>query len=176
MDTVLISLFVIMILLFSVLTLTESYVRVQDNLAVSWKQMEKRAGEQARTHLTVVRADSLSAGAALDITLRNSGSVKLTDFAEWDVIIQHYDLTGDYLIDWYDYRESGLTLGGEWTVGGIYVVAATEASEVFDPGILNPGEEIVIRTQLSSPMNTDSVGVATVSTWNGITASAVFTR
>ena len=176
MDTVLISLLVIMILLFGVLTLTESFVRIQDGLAISWREMEERTAEQVRTALMVVESESINAGTALDITLRNTGSTKLTNFDGWDVITQHYDLTGDYLIDWHEYRESGPIVGGEWLVEGIYVAALTDVGEVFDPGILNPGEEIVIRAELSSPMDSGTAGLATISTWNGITASTVFTR
>jgi len=112
-------------------------------------------------------------GNRVDITLRNSGNVKLADFSQWDVILQYTDFGATPRLGWFTYS-SGAGAPGQWTKD-IYQIA-TSSPEVFDPGILNPGEEMVIKVQVNYTVGSGTTNRAAIATPNGITASAVFTR
>jgi hypothetical protein len=61
-------------------------------------------------------------------------------------------------------------------VEGLYLDASEGTEEVFDPDILNPGEEVVIQIWVSPPVGSPTTNLATVATPNGISASTAFTR
>jgi hypothetical protein len=64
----------------------------------------------------------------------------------------------------------------EWTVSGIYVDANTLTPEVFEPGILNPDEEMVIQARVAPSVAMTTTNMITINTLNGITASSHFIR
>ena len=61
-------------------------------------------------------------------------------------------------------------------VSGIYLDAATLTPEVFEPGILNPDEEMVIQAQLSPSVAMTTTNRITISSHNGINDSTYFVR
>ncbi|MFH1003283.1 MAG: hypothetical protein V1780_03985, partial [Chloroflexota bacterium] len=127
-----------------------------------------------RTELTALSAGiSIDFGGNLAISLRNSGQTKLADFDRWDVIVQYNDDIGNYYIRWLPYYAEAPASNG-WTVHGIYLDAASEAPAPFDPGILNPGEEIVLEARLNPAVGTLTTNQVTVSTPNGIPVSVSF--
>jgi hypothetical protein len=79
----------------------------------------------------------------------------------WDVILQYTGTDGDHAT-WYPY---GSELK-EWT---------RIIDDLFEPGILNPGEEMMIQVSVLPPVASPTTNVATIATPNGITVSAVFT-
>lgn len=175
METVLTAFIVITLLLFIGLTLFQGFLEAQDDMQVSWQEMEDRLEQRSRTTLTPLNAESKSSGSVIELTLRNDGTTKLADFAEWDVIVQHYSASSAYYVDWMPYVEYEPT-GSEWTVVGIYMDTAVSQPEVFDPGILNPGEEILLRIRVMPPVGPSTINLATISTNNGIAVPMVFTR
>jgi archaellum component FlaF (FlaF/FlaG flagellin family) len=175
METVLTAFIILTLLLFAGGTLFEGYLTAQDTIQTAWQEMEERLGEQTRTSLTAVDAQTQSAGSVVELTLRNDGSVKLTDFEQWDVIIQHYAASSTYAIAWLPYV-AGEPASNEWSVVGIYMDAAGLVPEVFEPGILNPGEEVVIRARVMPPVGPGSSNLASLTTGNGVGVTAVFTR
>ncbi|MAU02004.1 MAG: hypothetical protein CL608_33125 [Anaerolineaceae bacterium] len=175
METVLTAFIVFTLLLFSAGALFEGALTAQDTVQAAWQEMEERAGEQARTSLVATDAQTKSSGSVVELTLQNNGSVKLTDFDQWDLIIQHYTASSNYDIAWLPYVP-GEPSNDEWSVVGIYMDAATLAPELFEPGILNPGEEMIIRARVSPPVGPNSTNFASLSTANGVGVTAVFTR
>jgi len=165
MDTAITSLIVIAVLLLAVLTTSEHYFSSLDTILESWREMQERLGERARTDLSPVGAQTISNGSVVEVTLRNDGDTKLADFDQWDVILE-YD-GSDYAchIAWYPYGSGQ----NEWSVYGI-------SPDAFDPDILNPGEEVVIWISASPSVKEGTTNLATIATPNGITASTVFTR
>ena len=175
METVLTAFIVITILLFVGLTLFQGFLEAQDDMQVSWQEMEARIEQQSRTTLTPLNAESKSSGSVIELTLRNDGSTKLADFAEWDVIVQHYSASSAYYVSWLPYVDYEPT-GSEWTVVGIYRDTAASLPEVFDPDILNPGEEILLRIRVMPPVGPTTVNLAMVSTDDGVVVPMEFTR
>lgn len=176
METALAALIIVTIVLFGVLTIAHAFLTAQDAILTSWKEMEARLGERSRTELVAIRTEVKNAGAIIEITLRNTGAVKLADFDQWDVIVQYYTASATYEIDWLSYTELSDPGNNQWTVVGIYLDAAGAVPEVYEPGILNPGEEIILRARVSPALGPGSTNLATVAVANGISVGTIFTN
>lgn len=176
MENVLAAFITIFIILFAVLTLSNALMSSQDTLHVNWEESDLRLQEQTHTGLSVVKTLT-HAGTQVELTVRNSGSVKLTDFKQWDVIIQYIDnnpLKGSH-IEWLPYT-STLTTAGAWTVQGIYSDAALLVTESYDRGIFDPGEEVILSLLLTPPIEAGSYVQVVITPPNGVGTSTVFKR
>lgn len=141
-------------------------------LSDSWKEMETRSGDIARTSMQILSATHTPPLA--DITLKNSGQEPVLDFTSWDIVVEYYETDGTYHQVWLPYTKESSPGDNEWTVTGVYKDAGTLDAEVFQPGILDPDEEMIIRIKLS-PAATDTPGnQVTVATPNGVTVSSAF--
>jgi len=171
METVIVALVAIALILFGVMELSQTALLSVDTVGMSWRDMEDLAEERARTQLSLVDTSSQGAGAIVEATLANDGTTKLGSFTKWDVMIQYYDSSGNYHIGWLPYT-TGEPVDNQWTVEGIFMEAPSQP-EIFEPGMLNPGEQVVIKARISpSAVVTETMMV--VSTPNGVTASIVF--
>ena len=176
MENVFIAIFCIALLLFGALTISEASLNSTDEIASAWRQMEETSGEISRTNISSVGAVVTSAN-SFEVTLKNEGETKLQNFEDWDVIVQYFDnAQGNLLVKWLPYTEAGNPGNNEWTVGGIYLDAATSDPEVFEKGIFNPGEEMVIDVKLVSVIDQEVANLVTISTPNGVSASEFFIR
>lgn len=175
MESLIAVIVVVTLILIGGLTVFQIALSTQDEIMNSWQEMEERVDDQARTVLTPITATTKSAGSIVEVTLRNDGSTKLADFDRWDVILQYYTDTPTYETDWYPYVEGSLGIN-QWTNSGIYINANTAVSEVFEPGILNPGEEIVLQIQIMPTIGMTTTNWLSISTDNGIRTSAIITR
>lgn len=115
METVLTAFIILTLLLFAAGTLFEGYLTAQDTIQVAWREMEDRQGDQARTSLVTLDAQTQSSGSVVELTLQNNGSARLTDFDQWDLIIQHYSASSAYAINWLPYV-TGEPSNNEWSV------------------------------------------------------------
>jgi hypothetical protein len=158
METIIPALIVIALLLLVTFTIAERSLASQEAVSGSWREMQERAEERARTDLAPVGAKTTSAGSVVSITLRNDGDIKLADFDQWDVILQYGGNA-----EWYPYGS-----GAEYWTKTI--------DEAFEPGILNPGEEMTIWVWVDPSVGSPTTNLATIVTPNGITASTVFTN
>ena len=165
METTISALIILTVVMFGVLTLTYAYLSSQDAILESWRDREERRGERARTQISPVGAEAIDAD-TVEVTLRNDGDTKLADFDQWDVIVQYdTDNDGDHdAAEWFSYHTPP-PIDGEWSKA---------IGEVFEPGIFNPSEEMIITIEPS--LEISHTGVAIIATPNGITASKVFTR
>lgn len=168
METAITALIVIGILILAVLGLSEHSLTAQATLAEASRLLEERVGDRARTDLTPLAATTTVLGDYVQVTLKNSGDTKLADFDQWDVILQYTDELGGYHVAWYAYPT-------DWTQQ-LFQTVTPPAAEVFESGIFNPGEEIMLQVRVSPSVGTGTTNLATVGTPNGITATAVFTR
>ncbi len=162
METSIATLIILTVVLFGVLTMTQVYLSAQDTILESWREMEERLGDRARTQISAVGAATTD-GNSVTLTLENEGSTKLADFDQWDVILQYNGADSEEHVEWCQYASG---TGCWWSKGVI--------SGDFEPGILNPDEQVqitIIPTEEITP-----TGRAIIATPNGITASAVFTR
>jgi hypothetical protein len=165
-DTAITALIIITLLLLVTLTISERYLSAQEAISKSWRGMEERMEEKIGTNPSPVDAETIAGGAIVEVTLRNEGDTKLADFDRWDVIIQYYDDLDEHYIKWLPYAQPG----DRW------VEIFPPEAQVFDPDILNPGEEMVIQISVLPSVREDSTKLVTIATPNGVTASTVFTR
>jgi flagellar protein FlaF len=167
METAITALIVISVLMFSIFALSERSLSSQAALAESSRQMQERVGERARTSLATVEARTINSGNNVQVTLKNTGQTKLADFDQWDVFLQYTDAASGYHVDWY--------ASNKWTQQ-IYLSTLPLTPEIFEPGILDPGEEMAVTVNVAPAVGTGTTNLATIVTFNGIRASAVFTN
>ncbi|MCX7912589.1 MAG: hypothetical protein N2506_06490 [Dehalococcoidales bacterium] len=170
METVIVSVICIALILFGGMTISQGFINSVDASTSGLGEIGERTEIIMRTGLTALSA-SLPRPDTLEVILENSGQVKLADFAKWDVIVQYYDSTGNYQVSWLPYTASGLA-DNRWEIAWIRLDGG---NEVFDPDILNPKEEMLIRAQLNPPVGANTTNMVVVSTPSGITAHAYFT-
>lgn len=176
MESALASILLITLLLFGVLTLSDTYLTTQHVLLAATQAMTARTQEQTHTALTLIGAATKNSGANLELTLRNTGSTKVADFEQWDLVVQYYTVQGTYVVKWLPYVESANPGDNKWGVAGIYLTAATLTPEVYDPGIFNPGEEIVVRLKLFPVVGVKTTNLVALATANGVNQTVIFTR
>lgn len=168
MESVLAAFIVVTILLFGGLTLSQSFMAAQDDIQTATREMEARLGDRARTDLAPVEAEMDDDYEVLDATLLSEGDTRLADFDRWDVIVQYTDEDDDYHLEWLDYTTDRTPDEGEWAVVGLYADADAGIREGFERGILNGGEEIIIRLRLDDALGEETVNRAAISGTNGI--------
>jgi hypothetical protein len=172
MSNVVVTIFVFALMLVAVMTWSQVSFGSLDSGAQALKQLAETATEVARTDIEVV--DAQEEGAFVEIYVRNSGEIRLAQFHDWDVITHHYDGAGDYYINRLTYTEDSDPGDQEWTVADIYTDDGLRQSEVYEPGILNPGEVMFIKLKLSPAAGKGTTNWAIVSSYNGVVASAQF--
>ncbi|MBK8902290.1 MAG: hypothetical protein IPM53_13975 [Anaerolineaceae bacterium] len=175
MESLITVILVVTLILFAGLNVFQETLDAQNDLAATWQEMEDLSGERARTALTPISSTIKNNGATVEVIFKNDGSTKLADFDRWDLFLQYYTDGATYEIDWYPYV-SAVPGSNQWTNAGIYVDATTAQGEVFEPGILNPGEEIVIQVQVAPSVGLTSTNMLAISTEYGIQASTIITR
>jgi hypothetical protein len=172
METIIVSTICIVLVVFGGMTMAQGFFSSVDSSTLGWDTMETRDEAIMRTELSVV-STTMPTASRLEITLRNDGQTKLRDFADWDIIVQYYDDGGIYYVKWLPYT-SGTPGNNQWTVEGIYQDAGSATAEAFESGILNPGEELVIRAELNPAVGASTTNLVVTSTSNGISATTTF--
>ncbi|MCH8206377.1 MAG: hypothetical protein IH956_05175 [Chloroflexi bacterium] len=178
MAHVIVALFAIAMMITGAVTLTDASLSSASDISLAWPRMVERSGDRARTRVQLLSADIGGSGADVDISLRNSGQTALAGFSDWDTIIQYYESANntDMRVQWLSYTTSASPSSGEWTVVGIYQDAGTQDPEVYEPNVFNPGEEMILRLNISPaiPATTDSM--VKIGAHNGVTLVAPFSR
>ena len=171
MESLFTALVAIALIVMAVLTLSQGALSSVDSVGVSWREMESAAEDRARTELSLIGTTTESSGAIAKVTLENTGAARLDSFDRWDFVIQYYDSGGDYHMRWLPYTSNSDPGANQWTVQGIYLNAISDP-ELFEPDILNPGEEIVLKARLS-PSVVVTQTMMVVVTPNGISTTAI---
>jgi hypothetical protein len=148
-------------------TLSHGILTSADTAALSAQQLSVREGEMMRTRLTGVSAN-LSAANTLQAVIENSGQTRLASFDKWDFIVQYYDAADKYYVNWLPYHEGALG-NNQWQKTGLYF---NGKPEVFEPGILNPQEQLDLLAVLSPAAGYRAITI-TVSTPNGVAPTLV---
>jgi hypothetical protein len=169
METAIVSLICIALVIFGGMTMSQGFLTSVDASTTGLEEVSHRNESIMRTELTPINT-SQPAADTLEITIENTGQTKLADFEKWDIIVQYYDGTGAYHVEWLPYTESTLN-ANEWEIAWIRFDGDTE---VFEPNVLNPGEQIMIRTQLNPAVGADVTNMVVIATPSGITASTYF--
>jgi archaellum component FlaF (FlaF/FlaG flagellin family) len=177
MDSVIAGIIVILLFLTAGLTLTTTFFEAQRDIQDAWQQAEVRIDNRSRTNLMPISAKTQSNGSVAQLVYRNTGTARLTDFDEWDIIIQYTDSSdpAGYHVDWLP-QADGVIENNEWRMVGIYLSAETMAPEVYEPEILNPGEEVLIEVQIDPTLGYGRTLLAFLAVGNGVGAPLMVTR
>jgi hypothetical protein len=169
METVIVSIICIALVIFGGMAMAQGFMTSVDASTTGLGEIGQRDETIIRTDLSTVSA-ALPSADTLEVILENSGQIKLASFDKWDVIVQYYDSSGDYHTKWIPY--TGASLGdNQWKVAWIRLDGA---AEFFEPGVLNPKEQIMIRARLNPVVGSSTTNMVVVATPSGITASAHF--
>jgi len=171
METVLTALLVLALILYSLMAVSTAWITSQRALVDGWGAMQQRAAERAITRIDVT-AVTVS-GPAVTVVVRNDGENRLTDFADWDLILQYYDLSDQYRVVRLDYS-AGSPAGEGWTVGSIYRDADCALPEAYDRDVLNPGEYLALDAALATSHDPQAVHLVVAGTASGVTSSRQF--
>ena len=155
------------LLMVSAMVLARSGYQSFDGLSQSWMAMEARAGEQARTELTITNVRD-RVGAVFDVDLRNDGSTRLAEFDRMDLVVQYTDNSSTFVVAWIPYTDGPLE-SNTWVVQSI-------TDDAFEPGIINPGETLEMKFELDPPAGNGTTNRLLISTELGVTVSATFTE
>jgi hypothetical protein len=172
METVIVSIICIALIIFGGMTMSQGFITSVDTGATGLEEIGQRDEAIMRTELTPI-STSLSSPSGpdpLEIILENTGHTKLADFEKWDIIVQYYDTGGNYIVEWLPYTE-GIAGTYEWEV--VWIRLDGQA-ETFEPNVLNPGEQIMIRTWLNPSVGMGTTNMVIISTPSGVTASTYF--
>ena len=172
MSNVLGTLFMAVLLLVGVAVIAQSALSALGNLSDAWKQMEARSSEISRTEFASVSTSHNPPN--VDVTVSNTGKLPLHSFADWDVVAEYYETDGTYHQVWLPYTTAAVPGENQWTVTGVYLDAGASIPEVFQPGILDPGEEMVIRVNMTPAADTAVTNQVIIGTPNGISLSIPF--
>jgi hypothetical protein len=169
METIIVSLVCIALIVFGGMTMSQGFMTSVDTSTSGLGEIGQRDETIIRTLLTPVSTNLASAD-TLEIILENNGQTRLADFDKWDVIVHYYDNIGDYYIDWLPYTDTTLN-NNEWEIAWIRL---NGGAEVFEPNVLNPGEQVMIRGKLDPQPGAGTTNMVVVSTPSGITALTYF--
>lgn len=146
------------------------------DLFVAWTALETRSEQRAATKIAGPSDLSMQAVPMIKLTLTNEGNVPVGPFAVWDVIVETR-ISSTLGVSYLTYTTSSSPASNEWAVLGIYLNAASSTPEIADPGMLDPGEQMVVLANPSPALGGNTYGRATFVTPNGATASVtVFKR
>jgi flagellar protein FlaF len=160
MENAIVSLFCIVLFLVGALTMGMTSFSLADKISTSLSETEDRRYEMRQTGITTVNATA-SGGSQVTLKISNDGAVSLADFERWDVIIRYQDGTAMWL------PYNGYP---GWQVNQI---SFGDDPEVFEPGILNAGEDMQLTLALDPPISENTTGEVTVSTPKGVIAKAM---
>lgn len=171
METAIVSIICIALVVFGGMTMSQGFITSVDASTSGLEEISQRDETMIRTELTPMTTN-MPASNTLELVLENTGQTRLSDFEKWDLIVQYYSSSGNYSIQWLPY--TGDTLGdNEWEVVWIRL---NGGSEVFEPGVLNPEEQIMLRAQLNPAVGANTTNMVVTATPAGVTASTYFSR
>ena len=127
METLIISIVCIALLIFGGMAMANGFMTSVDTGASGLQQISSSVDTMVRSELTPVSTNITAdaGGDPLEIVLENTGQTKMADYDKWDVIVQYYDNTGAYHVEWLPYVH-GTNSVYEWDVGWIEMHGAPE--------------------------------------------------
>lgn len=178
MTNVIIAAFVIAVILGATMLLANATLSSASNLTTGWDRMMDRKEGKARTGLTLISVDPNASSTNIDVSIRNSGQTSLGNFDQWDVMIQYYATSNDVdlNLERASYVSSSTPATLEWTVEGIYSNATTKVTETYEPNLLNPGEEMILRANITPAIPGNTNNLIKIGTSNGVSLPAPFSR
>ena len=172
METAFVSIICVALMVIGGMTMSQGFLSSVDTTTSNIQVLSQRDESIMRTNILVLSANQPSA-TMLEVTLLNTGQTKLAEFEKWDIIVHTQNSEGHSYVTWLPYN-SGTLAANEWNVKGIYRDASALSPEVFEPGIMNPNEEMIIQCKLDPAVGAGTVNLVSLTTPNGVTVSQDF--
>lgn len=156
--------------MFGIVYVLFTFTTLTDNAAsFSYVSSEKSDLESKllKTSINVTIDSAPGTDATFDFEIINTNLEKLWNFDKFDVIITYVN-SGKTYTETMTYDSTCPPATGEWCI-------QTWTNDVLDPEILNNGETITVRTEVSNSLQNNSDLIVIVSTPNGIVASVTRT-
>lgn len=163
MENLFVTIVCIALILLATVSYATSSLGAADLVSNSFKAMAERASQIGRTDISATGATTVD-GSAVDVMLANSGNTSLRNFSRWDVFVRYQDGTTARI----PYRVSPAP---GWSDNGTFL---DEGPDLFEPGILNPGETLRISVRLSPAVADNTTNLVVVSTDKGVKAQSSF--
>jgi hypothetical protein len=167
MDTILVSLFTVIMLIVSTLVMVASSISSLNKISESYQVMEQRSSTLQRSGLDV-SLNQFQDGCIL-LNGMNTGQTDLAEFPSWSVLLQHADGSIEYLA----FTDALPPAPGCWAVDGIFL---GQDPEVFGPQVLNPDEEAHLIVNPATPVGGQEAVRITVMTSGGVAAECQVAR
>lgn len=164
MEVLVVTVICIALIVVGGMTLSHGILASTDTTALNIDKLTVREGDIARTDLTVTRSAQLYWGDYLRVTVKNTGQTRLANFDKWDVIVNYTDESNNLISNWLPYT-SLLTENNKWYKARIGLDGPIE---YYNPGILDPSEEMVLFIHLNPPPQVDTNINVSVATPNGV--------
>jgi len=137
-----------------------------DNVGQSLRASEARNLERTGTELSVASTSIDGSGANVTITVRNDGQTPIGEYSRMDVLVQYFGETATRYDKWIAYT-SGALASDTWTTG-------TFTDDIFEPGILNPGETMEILVRVNPVVGAGTTNKAVIASEQGVTTQTLF--
>ncbi len=170
METAIISIICMALVVFGGMTMSRGFITSVDASTKGLEEVGQRNEIILRTELSPI-STAMPAPDTLEVIMENTGQVRLADFDKWDFIVHYRDAAGIGHVEWLPYNAA--PGANEWNVAWIRL---NGGAEVFEPNVLNPGEQVMLRACLDPAPGTGTTNMVVVATPNGVTASTYFTR
>ncbi len=180
LSNIILGLIVTGLILITATALFSAGLRGANVIGTSFDSSTDRDYQQSRTWLTgptpLPTPGYLSLSAypqPFDITFTNTGEEDISsDFPDWDIIWELRTASG-LQINRLAYTSS-TPAANEWAISGIYQDADSLTSEVFDPGVINKGEDLIISINPDPAVEGTHWARLSVAVSNGVTAKSIF--
>lgn len=170
------ALLAVAVLLWGVGTFTQTIVSQTNRSVAAWQQSEQSMLARRDTDIKVdwVNATSSSATSSISVLIDNTGTQSLSQFSSWDFIFRYFDQSNQLHVAYVTYTDSSTLANNQWNMQGIYQNEATGTREVIQPGIFDPGEQMLVDVQLSTSISTNKVNAVAIATTSGMTTLTAF--
>lgn len=172
MENVLTAIFVMFLIIFGGLRLTDHAISSQEQISETWHEVMDARTDTANTAFTITASQVTASD--IEFTLVNEGSTRLSDFDRWDVIVTYYDNGGNYRIEYLPYSIN--SAASTWSLVGIYLDTEINRVEVFDRGVWNPEEELKILVRPTVSLGTGEALHIVIASQNGMMTDGLATR
>jgi hypothetical protein len=113
-----------------------------NNVNGSWREMEGISEERLGTDLTVVSTSVDGTGTEITAQVLNAGRTQLHDWEHMDLIVSYDAADSQRYQIWLPFDDSPSQPDNSWVIAGIN-------NDYHNPGIVDTGEEMVIRIRVN---------------------------
>lgn len=172
MHVAIIFLFTSSLIIAVVMAFGEDMIDTYSTLTNRWDTLNGEWEERSNTQINAESGGTVTEGLSISMIVRNTGRVALEKFGDWDVILE-VPRDPEQGIYYLSYTTDDHLCPNEWFVKGTYRDASSSTPETVGPGMLDPGEEMVIQALPRIQVEAGTYVRATVMTPNGIGAQLI---